>query len=174
MNDDQFLRDENEEIIYVSKEELKRDMAELKALGEELIDMPLGKLAQIPMNQEIADAVALGRKIRNKKDAYRRHLQYLARIMNTFNLDPIHQALERIKQMPLLVNAHAQKLEGLRDTLMNEGDSAIQPLLEEHANMDRSRLRQLIRQAKKHTDDSKPNKAAKQLFQYLKDHIPVA
>jgi ribosome-associated protein len=170
---DNWDDEDKEEIIYVSKSELKRDMDELKALGKELIDMPLGKLSKIPLNEEQQAAVTLGRKIRDKKDAFRRHLQHVARILNYSDLEPIHLALEKIKQGPLLANIYAQKLEKIRENLIEHGDSEIQALIEQYPELDRSKLRQLVRQAKKHTDPSKPNKAAKQIFDYLKQSIPM-
>ncbi|NTS75883.1 DUF615 domain-containing protein [Catenovulum sp. SM1970] len=163
-----------EEIIYVSKSELKRDMDELKDLGAELIDMPAKKRAKITLDDETLEAIALGIKIRNKREAFRRHLQFVGRLLRNKDVEQIRKDMLRIQESHLLAAQHSTNLEKLRDELISEGDSAIQTLLQQHEDLDRSRLRQLVRQANKEKakDPEKPSKSAQQLFSYLKEAIP--
>ncbi|WP_111978301.1 ribosome biogenesis factor YjgA [Algibacillus agarilyticus] len=161
-----------EEIIYVSKEELKRDLAEMRELANRLVEMSQTKLDKLTLTPAQIDAVALGKKIKNKKDAYHRHLQFFTKLLHNKDLSALYLGLEKIKQGPLLANQHIQKLEALSLKIIAEGDPAIQSLLNEHADLDRSKLRQFARQAKKDQAAEKPSKAAKQLLQYLRSMIP--
>ncbi|AWB68797.1 hypothetical protein C2869_21405 [Saccharobesus litoralis] len=171
---DNWQEDEpQEEIIYVSKSEIKRDMEELREFANELVELSQTKLAKLPLNQEQKEAVELGKKIYSKKDAYRRHLQYFSKILFNKDLSEIHHALNLIKQAPQLSNQHYQKLEELRDELIAQGDTAIHNLLNDNPELDRQKLRQLVRQAQKDQQSDKPTKKpAQQIFKYLKEVFP--
>ena len=45
--------EEDEEIIWVSKSEIKRDAEELKRLGAELVDLGKNALEKIPLDEEL-------------------------------------------------------------------------------------------------------------------------
>ena len=61
-------------------------------------------------------------------------------------------------------------LETLREELIAKGDEKIQQLLQDKPEMDRQKLRQLIRSCHKEKKQNKPPKAFRELFQYLKAH----
>jgi ribosome-associated protein len=62
-------------------------------------------------------------------------------------------------------------IERIRLDLINKGDDRANELLEKYPSLERQKLRQLIRQAKKEVEAEKPAKGYKDLFQYLKDAI---
>ncbi len=51
---------------------------------------------------------------------------------------------------------------------MDEGDKAIDDVMEQYPDADRQRLRQLARQAAKEKKSGKPAKAYREIFQILK------
>jgi ribosome-associated protein len=61
------------------------------------------------------------------------------------------------------------KLEQLRDRVVEEGDAAIEDVIELYPTADRQRLRQLARQAAKEKSSGKPAKAYREIFQVLKE-----
>ena len=63
------------------------------------------------------------------------------------------------------------KLEHIRDELIEVGDNKINELVSEYPELDRQRLRQLTRQAKKEKAANKPAKAYREIFQCLKEVI---
>lgn len=171
MKDQDF--DQNEpEIIYVSKSELKRDMEALQKLGERIIKMKAGERDKLGLTGEIAEAIELGIKIKDKKDAFRRHIRYVAKVLNTIDLTSINEAIFKIENNATFANVYFHKLEQLRDDLVKNGDSAINEILTQYPDLDRGKLRQLVRQTKKEAEDNKPPKSARQIFQYLKEMIP--
>ena len=77
-----FLYDENsaDEEIRISRSQKKRDSTQLQKIGEELAALSPAKLAQLPLTDDLAEAFAEYRKIKNK-EAKRRHIQYIGRLM---------------------------------------------------------------------------------------------
>lgn len=160
--------DEDEEIIYVSKSQLKRESHALQAMGEELVELSAAKLAKIPMPDELADAVALARKIR-ARGGRKRQLQYIGKIMRSIDATPIEQALADLKNAAGKEAAKFHRLEQWRDRLVDEGDAALGDLLEAFPDADRQHLRQLIRNAQREAAKNKPPKSAREIFRYLRD-----
>ena len=56
----------------------------------------------------------------------------------------------------------------LCERLLQEGDGALQALIEEFPNLDRNHLRQLIRTAKQESSQNSPPKAYRKIFQLIK------
>ncbi|PZQ68221.1 MAG: ribosome-associated protein [Escherichia coli] len=146
------IEDEDDEIIWVSKSEIKRDAEELKRLGADA---------------DLRAAIELAQRI--KMEGRRRQLQLIGKMLRQRDVEPIRQALDKLK------NRHNQqvvlfhKLENLRDRLIDQGDDAIAEVLNLWPDADRQQLRTLIRNAKKEKEGNKPPKSARQIFQYLRE-----
>ena len=160
--------DDDEEIIYVSKSQLKRESHALQSLGEELVELPSSKLAKIPMPDELAEAVALARKIK-QRGGRKRQLQYIGKVMRKIDAEPIQQAMDALKNDSAKDTARLHKLEQWRDRLLEEGDAALAELLEQQPAADRQHLRQLVRNAQREAKQNKPPKSARELFRYLRE-----
>lgn len=159
---------DEEEIIYVSKSQLKRESNALQALGEELVDLPAAKLERIPLPQELAEAVALAQRIK-ARGGRKRQLQYIGKLMRRLDEAPIRQAMDQLKGESARKTAHLHKVERWRERLLDEGDSALAELLEEYPTADRQHLRQLMRNAQREKKQNKPPKSARELFRSLRD-----
>jgi len=159
---------DDEEIIFVSKSQLKRESHALQELGEALVELPASKLAQIPMPEELADAVALARKI-TARGGRKRQLQYIGKVMRQIDPEPIERAMEGLKADSARETARLHKLEQWRERLIAEGDEALAELLDEFPHADRQHLRQLMRNAMREAKQNKPPKSARELFRYLRD-----
>jgi ribosome-associated protein len=160
-----------DESELLSKTQLKTQMNALQKLGESLIDLSPASLAKIPMEEELLDAVLLARRILRKKEGYRRQLQLIGKIMRHLDVQPIEQALLVIQNSHQKATGAFHKLEVLRDEILARGDDAIESTLVEYPQLDRQKLRQLVRQANKQQAENKPSKAARELFKYLKQAI---
>ena len=168
MNDKHPPFDDEEEIVYVSKSQLKRESHALQALGEELVRLPPAKLAKIPMPEELAEAVQLARQIK-ARGGLKRQLQYIGKIMRSIDAEPIEKALDALKNAAGREAAKFHRLEHWRDRLVDEGDTALEQLLEEFPHADRQHLRQLTRNAQREAAKQKPPKSAREIFRYLRD-----
>lgn len=163
--DQEFDTDMDDEIIYVSKSEIKQDAEILKKMGVELVNLSKNELTKIPLDEDLLYAIELAQKI--KKEGYRRQIQYIGKLLRSRNIDPITQALDKLKNRHNQQVALFHKLEKLRDELIETGDA--ENIIELFPIADRQQLRTLARQAKKERESNKPPKTAKQIFQYLKE-----
>ncbi|MBK4715129.1 MULTISPECIES: ribosome biogenesis factor YjgA [Tenebrionibacter/Tenebrionicola group] len=161
--------DENkdDEIIWVSKSEIKRDAEELKRLGAEMVDLGKNALDKLPLDEELRDAIELAQRI--KREGRRRQLQLIGKLLRNRDVDPIRQALDKLKNRHNQQVALFHKLEDLRDRLIENGDEAIVEVLTLWPQADRQQLRALIRNAKKENEGKKPAKSARLIFQYLRE-----
>ncbi|WP_410686946.1 ribosome biogenesis factor YjgA [Avibacterium paragallinarum] len=158
--------EEQEEIIWVSKSEIKRDAEALKQLGEKLVNLTLAKLEKIPLAENILDAVTLAQRL--QKEAKRRQLQYIGKLLRQIDVEPIQEALDKIENKHSQQQALLHKLEHLRDELISKGDALLNTVVNDYPAVDRQHLRNLIRAAQKEKAQEKPAKAYREIFQYLK------
>ncbi|WP_010179235.1 ribosome biogenesis factor YjgA [Glaciecola sp. HTCC2999] len=174
MSHDEFTPVPDEDDGWVSKTQLKQQADALHDVGKTLVGLSAAALKTIPMNEDLADAVALAQRINKKKDGYRRQLQLIGKLLRQTDAEPIEHALSLLNAKQRQSNQAFHAIEVARDELIQQGDDAIQALLHQYPELDRQRLRQLVRQAKKQAEQNKPPKASREIFQYLKTVMPSA
>lgn len=161
--------DDEEEIIWVSKSEIKRDSEQLKKLGAELVGLTLQNLEKIPLDEDLKYAVRQAQGF--KLEARRRQIQYIGKLLRNREHEPIQEALDKVKNRHNRQQALLHKLELMRDQLLDTGDVALTQIMEEYPQLDRQHLRSLIRGAQKERAADKPAKNYREIFQYLKAEI---
>ena len=161
--------EDQEEIIWVSKSEIKRDAEDLKQLGEKLVNLTKANLTKVLLDDSLKDAIELAQRL--QKEARRRQLQYIGKLLRSIDAEPIREALEKIENKHNQQQAMLHKLEILRDELVAKGDVALTDLLNERPSADRQQLRNLIRAAQKEKEQNKPSKAYREIYQILKTLI---
>ncbi len=159
--------EEEEEIIWVSRTEMKNDMEELQKLGEELVNLKPSVLEKFPLPDGLKEAIKDAQRFKN--EAKRRQLQYIGKVMRTIEPEPIQAALDKYRNKHSQATAELHKLEQLRDRLVAEGDAVITEVMELYPQADRQRLRQLYLQANREKKANKPPKAYREIFQVLKE-----
>lgn len=159
--------DENqEEIIWVSKSEIKRDAEDLKQLGEKLVNLTKINLTKVPLDEALKDAIELAQRL--QKEARRRQLQYIGKLLRNIDVTSIREALDKIENKHNQQQAMLHKVERIRDELVEKGDTALTALLEAYPDTDRQQLRNLVRMAQKERELNKPAKAYREIYQILK------
>ncbi|AQQ00120.1 MULTISPECIES: ribosome biogenesis factor YjgA [Pseudoalteromonas] len=159
-----------EEIEYVSRTELKREAQEFHQLGTEIAKMGKKQRERLPLNDDLKAAMVVADKISNKSDAYRRHLNYIAKTLRTVeNIDAIRAIIDVMLNKNNQAEVLVKKIEQLRSDLIEQGDDLINETIEQFPSLDRQQMRQLVRNAAKEAKAEKPGKGYKELFQYLKD-----
>ena len=153
-----------------SKSQVKREMHELQKLGEELVALSAAARAKIPLDDELQDALQLADKLGNKREALRRHIQFIGRLMRTRDLEPIEQALALLRNTNQAATRQFHKVENWRDKLIADGD-AVTEFIAAYPQVDVQQLRQLIRNAKKEQEKQQPPKYFRELFQLIKPLI---
>ncbi|HHF4335957.1 ribosome biogenesis factor YjgA [Haemophilus influenzae] len=158
--------EDQEEIIWVSKSEIKRDAEDLKQLGEKIVNLTKNNLARIPLNESLLDAIELAQRL--QKEARRRQLQYIGKLLRGIDVEPIREVLDKIENKHNQQQAMLHKIEKVRDELVEKGDVALTDLLNDYPDGDRQQLRNLIRSAQKELEQNKPSKAYREIYQMLK------
>jgi ribosome-associated protein len=151
-----------------SKSQLKREMHALQALGEQLIAMNPNERARFPLSDDLLRAIAETSRI-SAREALRRHMQYVGKLMRREDLDGIQAVFDEMERARLRRDHVFHQLEAWRDRLIEEGDAAVEALLDEYPTIDRQALRQLIRNARRERDQQKPPTNARRLFRLLRE-----
>lgn len=114
--------------------------------------------------------MVLADKIINKPEALRRHVRFVAKLLQETGTEEIQATLDFMGNKHQQASAQQSKLEQLRDQLISD-NSLLEQTLSEHDGLERQKLRQLVRMAGKEMKAEKPGKQCKALLAYLKEHI---
>ncbi len=150
-----------------SKSQLKRESHALQAMGKELVEMPEGKLQKFDLPEQLRDAIYEARRLKSR-EAKRRHLQYIGKLMRTSDIDNIEHTLEKMNHQSLTYRQHFSQLENWRDKLINNGTTAIEEFINLYPSANRQQLRNLQRQANRELEQKKSPIASRKLFQYIR------
>lgn len=154
---------------YKSKTQVKREMEALQELGKSLLQLSKEQQKKVPMSDTLREALAEAERIK-QREAQRRHLQYIGRVMRTEDHEAIAEKVALFDASSAIHNKLFHQLEQVRDALIGENSqNALQQYLEENPNIDIQHLRQLIRLAQKElSQQGKPTNRRK-LFKYLRE-----
>lgn len=159
--------DDDEEIIIISKSQLKREAHALLVLGKELVNLPASQYAKIPMSDDLRHEIDEARRI-TSHIARKRQQQHIGKLLRGMDTAPLAAELEKVKGQDNESKAHFHRIERWRDRLIAEGDAALTELLNLYPQADRQHLRQLARNAHKEQLDNKPPRATRELFKYVR------
>jgi ribosome-associated protein len=153
---------------FISKSQRKRDMLKLQDMGEQLTKLSASQLQKLTLPEELRDAVLAAQQI-NSRGAHKRQLQYIGRLMRDIDPQPIQQQLDDLLLQSAAATRHFHQLEQWRERLLDDGDHAVTDLVQAHPETDIQHLRQLIRAAQKEKLGNKTPRAARAIFQYLRE-----
>ncbi|WP_101757614.1 ribosome biogenesis factor YjgA [Oceanicoccus sp. KOV_DT_Chl] len=160
---------EPEEIIYVSRTEMKNDMLKLQELGENIVKLSNGQLATIPLDDPIlAEAIHTARRIKHK-EGLRRQMQYIGKLMRKTDTEAMSAAYQKLLDGRKEDAKAFHQLEQWRDQLIENGPNAVEEVMAKFPQAERQHLRQLVIQANKEKTNNKPPAAARKLFRYLRE-----
>ncbi len=152
-----------------SKSQRKRDALAVRSLAAELIDLPNARLQQVPLDEDVRQAVRETRQIRSNI-ARKRQLQYVAKLLRHEDLEPVAEALEAMRGEARQLTARHHRAEGWRDHLLAGGDPALSGLIAACPDIDPQSIRQCLRAAAREARDGKPPAAARRLFRLLREY----
>ena len=175
-HDYEYEYDDKGEIVYYAvrpnKTQIKKDMAALFALSEEMSELSAAQLKYLELPDNIYKAVVEVSGMPHK-GARKRLLKFITGQLNKIEVEPILEKLARMKNK----SAHAVRehhiVERWRDKLIAGGNDALTELLNEQPQADRQQLRQLLRNVQKEAEAAKPPKSARLLYRYLKNLLKV-
>lgn len=160
-----MIEDDNE--LVKSKSQMKREMQALRDLGKELVDLPVSVLKKIDLSEAVYEAVTLAQGL--KREALRRQLQHIGKLLREEDEAATRQALAQIAQPQRDEVRALHEIEHWRDRLINGDDEIINQLVDRFPAAERQQLRTLVRNARKESELDKPPKSSRLLFKYLKE-----
>lgn len=141
-------------------------MLELQALGAALAALPESQLKEMPLDQNLLEALLEAKRIRSH-EAKRRQMQYIGRLMRSLDPAPIRSRLAETEGSSAQATARHRRLEAWRERLLGD-DAALTAFAAEHPGADLQVLRTLIRNARKEAGAGKPPRAYRELFRALR------
>ncbi|HOY22868.1 MAG TPA: ribosome biogenesis factor YjgA [Cellvibrio sp.] len=163
INPDDYIR---------SKSQAKREMTALQKLGELLIDFNDKQLAMIPAEEKLLDAIHQARKMPHR-EARRRHLQLIGKIMRETNHEEIQAAVDKVQARSDQYINRQHQVERFRDMLIAGDKQIFQTLVTNCPGIDVQHLKQLVRSAQKERDENLPPKSSRKLFSFIREQLEL-
>lgn len=153
-----------------SRSQRRREALDVLDLAGALMAAPEGVVPKLPLDDELAALLAESRQIR-QQIARKRQTQFLAkhlRRLDDEDLDALRAILGQDRELARRDAAQLHRLEAQRDRLIEAGDEALAELLDLHPEIDRTRVRQLVRQARQERERQAPPRAGRDLYRLLR------
>ncbi len=158
-----------------SKSAHKREAQAIRKLAEKIEafgPITFNKL-EFP-DESIKEALVVARKLKKNSDEKRRQLQYVAKLMRSYDLDALINQIDNLGATPKS-DPKALKMELLRENLIHGGTKALNEFTSLIYDTDRNKLRTLIKKAREELNSTLPDRpAARTLFKFLKAEIKRA
>ena len=162
----------DEEDYGPSRTQQRREALAVLVLAQQLVDLQPTRLAKLALPDDVRREIEITRRTPSH-GAKKRQLAFLAKVMRRFDDDAfaaVRAELGENREKQRQETAAMHRLESMRDRLIAEDESALSELIAEHPQVDRQRLRSLIRQARIEKDTpNKPPKTYREIFQLLKE-----
>jgi ribosome-associated protein len=154
-----------------SKTQRKREMHELQALGERLVELNAEQLDEVDLPPDLRAAVDDAKRF-TKHEARRRQMQYIGRLMRDIDPEPIREKLKIWDGVSHAHTARQHRIERWRDRLL-EDETALAELAREHPGIDTQHLRALIKSAREERAAGGAPKNYRELFRELRGILNV-
>lgn len=152
----------------ISRSQLKRESTATQKIGEELTTLSDSALKSLDLPSEIFNAVLEWHRLPTR-EAKRRQLQFIGRLMREVDEEAISEAIEA-SRLPEQASATLfHELEAMRERLMEEGPATVDLVLTRWPHADRQQLRQLVRNAQAERKANRPPRIYRQLFKTLRE-----
>ena len=157
-----------------SKSQLKRDSTAMQELGREVADLSRERITQLNLPEKLFDAFIAYQKI-TAREGGRRQLQYLGRLMRDVDPAPIREALDKFNGASKAEVTQMHLAERWRERLLDDS-AALTEFAQRYAPADITRLRTMIRNAKKEKLENRPPRDYRDLYREIRaamDAVPA-
>ena len=155
-----------------SKTQLKKQSHELQDLGEALVELPADRLAALPAEESLIEAIREYKRTRTH-EGRRRQMQYIGKLMRHTDPAPLREAVAALRLPRAHETLALHQAELWRDQLIAD-DEALTRWMAEHPDTDTQQLRSLIRAARKEATGSpeqRHGRSYRELFQLIKQAL---
>lgn len=162
--------DINPDDYIKSKSQVKREMTALQELGEKLVDMNDKQLASIPLDEGLLKAIHEVRKM-PPREARRRHLQYIGKLMRNTDYEAIQAAVDKLQDKNDQYIHLQHRIERYRDLLIEGDKTILQSLISQSPGIDVQHLRSLTRAAQQEAEANQPPVSSRKLFRFIREQL---
>ncbi len=149
-----------------SRTQKKKAAQALQRMGEKLVLLSDAQFDELALPAELMDAVALARQI-TSREARRRQIQYIGRLMREFDPREIEKALEEITSGQAENKRRFKLVERWREELVAGNDQRLVWLKERYPDIDAGELSRLVGNSRTALSGTNAKKARRALFRYL-------
>jgi len=149
-----------------SKTQRKQEMHALQALGQRLVALNAAQLASVELPEQLREAIAEAQRIRSR-EARRRQLQYVGRLMREVDPEPIRAQLEVWDGRSREATAAHHRAERWREQLLAD-DAAFTEFARAHPRTDLQQLRACVREARKERLAGRDLRHFRELFRLIR------
>ena len=153
-----------------SKTQKKREAAEIQNLGVELTVMQPNELDRLGLDPKLRQTIADYQKLPNARGARKRQIQFIGKIMRSFDVDVIKRRLTSLRTANNKPQEERTLTEELVEKITTEGDAIIDELITSYRNLERLKLRKFQREISK-LHPQKQNDMKTKLRLYLESNI---
>ena len=158
---------------WVSKSSIKRKAKNLRELGIKMYSLSLTEIEKLPFDDDITlkEACLNAKKLKPNSEELRRQNLYIEALLRKRedDISKYENALKSIAGIHVSGNTTNYAIVNQRKKLIDNGIKEINALISQYPEMDRNKLRNLVKQAQKETSENKEEKKFfKELYQYLK------
>lgn len=157
-----------------SRTQQRREALAVLTLAGQLVELAPSRLAKLPLPDDVRREIDITRRM-SAHGARKRQLAFLAKVMRRHDDEDfaaVKAELGENREKQRQDTAAMHRLESMRDRLVAGDEDALSELIAEHPQVDRQRLRSLVRQARIEKDaPNKPPKAYREIFQLLKELV---
>jgi ribosome-associated protein len=155
-----------------SKTRRKQASHDLQDLGVALAALSDDRIAALPIDERLRDAVLAYRRTRSH-EGRRRQMQFVGKLMRTVDVEPIRRAVEAERSGRALDAAALHEAERWRAALIAD-DAALTRWTAAHPGIDTQQLRGLVRNARRDAalaPELRSGRAYRELFRHLREQL---
>lgn len=160
-------------VIRPNKSQLKRESDALQQLGEQLTRATASEIKKCELPEHLLVAIKEYQRLPNKHGAMRRQLQLIGKMMRDLDEEAIERIHAQLNRNVEMEKRRFQRVEVLRDNLINGDSDVIAAVLAAHPQLDAQTIDQLVRQARKEAEEDFAPAASRKLFRYLRETLDV-
>ncbi|ODS23888.1 hypothetical protein AB835_06565 [Candidatus Endobugula sertula] len=176
MNTENMINKDDDECL-ISRTEQKKAARKLVLLAEQLVALSDTMLLNIPLSDELRNAIGTAKKIK-VGNPLKRQMHFIAKLIRKTGPEPIHTALDNLQQQDCVHEKNTKITTQWRDRLIDGNNTVISEFIEKFPNCNKQKLNQLVRAAiKEHrllNQSLTPQQNTKQkrtLFNFLREVI---
>lgn len=163
---------DNDDLKPKSKAQLKREADAAQVLGAKLVELSVTQINELSektdMSDKLCEALLACQNIK-AREARRRQLQFIGKLMRDLDLTPVEKLLNEFKRGGQVATAQLHKTERWRERLLNEGETVFKELLQSYPETDAKHVRKLIASAQRQAAHNQPPGSSRLLFKYLRE-----